>query len=103
MILHYKTYRYLPNDKVQVYVNMISKGSSGRIHHKPLFQSYINSVWAKLDVILQSNVEFQVTNLSSVVISVVDIISTQQASKYDTRKKTPIEKSVDVNYWHICL
>ena len=74
MILHYKTYKRFSYEKAQVYVNMISKGSSGRIHRKPLFQSYISSVWARQDVILQSNVEFQVINLNSVVLSYVDVI-----------------------------
>ena len=62
MILHYKTLKKLYNEKAQVYVNMISKESSGRIHRKPLFQSLSNSVWERQDIILQSNVEFQVAN-----------------------------------------
>ena len=67
MALHYKTYNYLSSDKAQVFVNMILKGDSGRIHRKPLFQSLNSSVWARQDVILQSNVEFQVTNLILIV------------------------------------
>ena len=62
MTLHYKIFQYSVEDRIQVFVNMVTKAPSGGIHRQELFHSVVNAtrLWKSQDVILQSNVEFQV-------------------------------------------
>ena len=67
MALHYKISALYTLGNIQLCVNMITKDSSGRVHHSPLFQSLGATSWKRVDVILQSNVEFQVNLCNSLL------------------------------------
>ena len=66
MVLHYKIVKS-ELETLQLSVNLVTKGVSRKIHHKQIFQASNATSWKRMDVILQSNVEFQVTNIACLV------------------------------------
>ena len=67
MALHYRFSGYRYHGKVYLSVNMVTKKNSGSIHKKLLNKSYDGISWTRMDLNLQSNVEFQVASKMSIV------------------------------------